>query len=169
MQQPTNVVEYLESLQRSGERDVFRTLYDDFFTSLTVFRTLPPLAKQFCMRLVALDACVQLKPLIEAWVRPSHPHSAQLANEATRKMFALQLLVIDPRTAALEPAERSVQLDPAFARSLRTALVSGITASTEGNDAKKAGFEPPSTSELLHIAQSAWDKVFCLFVPNMYK
>ena len=63
--QPSSVVEYLESLQRSGQRDVFQSLYDDFYTSLTVFRTLPSLAKQFTMRLLALDVPVPAKPLIE--------------------------------------------------------------------------------------------------------
>jgi hypothetical protein len=43
---------------------VFRTLYADPCTALTVFRTLPPLARQFALRLVALGESVWLRYLV---------------------------------------------------------------------------------------------------------
>lgn len=61
---PSSVLDYLISLGGN----TLDQLYTDTFTSLTIFRSLPPLAKQYVLRLLLVDTLVAA-PLLHSWVK----------------------------------------------------------------------------------------------------
>lgn len=77
-----NVIQYLESMQAS-EKDLFKRLYQDQFTVIIVLRSLPPLAKQYVMRLALLETQIPLV-WVDLWCRAEYPAEHQ---------FALQRLI----------------------------------------------------------------------------
>eukprot|EP00210_Caulerpa_lentillifera_P002771 g2648.t1 len=64
-----------------------RGLYDNQWTCQAVFRSLPPLAKQYCLRLLFVDEPVS-QTIVDGWVKQesSHKHT-----ETVEKLIQLQL------------------------------------------------------------------------------
>ncbi len=127
------------------------------------------------------------KTLLEAWVAPGNAHAADLARAALNRMRALQLLQKSSDLAAAASSSSSssssslsstsspassaagagaaslnVRLDPAFARSMRHALCTGVSerSANGGGSDEMAQRDVPTAPQLLAWAQNAWDKVY---------
>ena len=82
----STLISYLRTL----DREVLSELYSHPATCLAVFRELPPLAKQFVMRLLYVEQAVP-KAVVSSWVN-SHTGGASLtqANEALTELGVWQ-------------------------------------------------------------------------------
>ena len=88
---PKSILDYLCSLSAS----TLTVLYRDPFTVLTIFRSLPPLSKQYVLRLVCLtresESAAVDKPLMDGWVR-SELASQQSHHQAINRLTQLHIL-----------------------------------------------------------------------------
>ena len=88
---PKSIVDYLCSLSSS----TLTLLYRDPFTVLTIFRSLPPLSKQYVLRLVCLtrdDVSAAIdKQLMDGWVR-TELASQQSHHQAINRLAQLHIL-----------------------------------------------------------------------------
>ncbi|KAJ0394152.1 hypothetical protein P43SY_009838 [Pythium insidiosum] len=171
-----DVFEFLETLPS----DTLDRLYEDAWVCQAVFQSLPPLAQQFVMRLLAWDGVVPLSTL-EEWIHPlagSGPSAADggatgptsptaSGHQAQRKMppeFFHALQRLTKLRVFSQPTPASFQLSPRFQRQLRLAL------SSLGGSPWETGLEPEadgeafSPLELERFSRSRWDAVLHFMV-----
>jgi transcription initiation factor TFIIH subunit 4 len=67
MSRTTNILEYLISLVGVDNNGVLDRLYADAFTTMTVFRSLPPVAKQIIMRLLISEGQIKCS-VLDTWL-----------------------------------------------------------------------------------------------------
>jgi hypothetical protein len=141
---PQTIIEYLSQVMTTQE---LNQLYQDKFTVLTLFRTLPTLTKQYIVRLMLLQPLTPVpKSLILSWHFSSITQKiSPINNDALFCMLSLKLLIkfnnnfeqrnshflrqqnIKPTTQQTDKdltKEVHFYLNPYFHHSLRTALAS---------------------------------------------
>ncbi|KAK9793768.1 hypothetical protein WJX73_008837 [Symbiochloris irregularis] len=151
-----DLISYLEGLPPS----VVGALYSSPWTCRAVVRGIPPLAKQYVMRMVLLDQGVA-EGVIDAW-----PKASARSQHATamRKLGRLQLLTLVPKgqqasvLATLPPRdnERAFRLHPEVQRQLRKALVSGVAAQSQ-TLSQSVNRALPSSAQLEDHAVRQWE------------
>jgi transcription initiation factor TFIIH subunit 4 len=86
-----NILEYLTSLslEEVDSKGALDRLYEDGYTTITVFRSLPPIAKQILMRLIVSDGTIPCDDL-DGWAS-SETNSKQLLKQAVDRLLNLQI------------------------------------------------------------------------------
>ena len=168
---PTTILDYLASLSSH----TLTQLYRDPFTVLTIFRSLPPLAKHYALRLVCLapppptsspspsspSPSPTLPPLpvdkslIDGWCR------ADLLSQQSHHLSISRLLDLHilSRHPPRPPAPAlTYRLNPAFANQLQLALTNRLPDLTD--DAFAASALPSlNTDALTSYAIGRWDQL----------
>lgn len=150
---PKSILDFLCSLDAA----VLQHLYTDTFTCLTVFRSLPDLAKQYVLRLLCIDDGIN-RSLIESWVRTDLP-SQQLHRASITRMLELKLLlnIAVATTPSASSREQLIRLNPPFQLCLRNAL---CNQSSSENDAKLPAVDsPPDISDIDKATHATWDQL----------
>lgn len=126
-------------------------LYESHWTCQAVLRSLPPLAKQYVLRLVLVEAAVGAADM-ESWVKAG-ARSQHLA--AIERMEQLRVL--------LKEKSASFRLNPELQRQLQRALIAGGGPPRERMPAAIAVRVPP-LNELDHYAVRQWESVLLQLV-----
>ncbi|CAI5990958.1 unnamed protein product, partial [Closterium sp. NIES-64] len=130
-------------------------LYSSLYTCQAVLRSLPPLAKQYVLRLLFLTDPVPAA-LVADWPKPE-AHSKHKA--ALDRLQQLRLLLACSETGSLAAAASSApaafRLNPTFQQQLQQALTSGAPVSRPSVPATRL----PSAAELAAHATSHWEAV----------
>eukprot|EP01083_Nonionella_stella_P098987 278434_1 len=123
-------------------------LYRDTFTALTVFRSLPPLAKQYVMRLLCLDAALS-KGIIQQWTKSA-------ASSANARAWA-RLKVVKVIDEYTQNGAAFISLNPQFRQCLRDALCNEV--SKRPDQILKPDKKPPSEDDLGKNAVEKWEQI----------
>ncbi|GJP34082.1 hypothetical protein CLOM_g18549 [Closterium sp. NIES-68] len=135
-------------------------LYSSLYTCQAVLRSLPPLAKQYVLRLLFLTDPVPAA-LVADWPKPE----AQSKHKASLdRLQQLRLLLACSETGSLSAASAAAaapaayRLNPTFQQQLQHALTSGAPVSRPSVPASVAS-RLPSAAELAAHATSHWESV----------
>ena len=170
---PKSILDYLCSLSAT----TLTLLYGDPFTVLTIFRSLPPLSKQYVLRLVCLtrenESAAVDKQLMDGWVR-SELTSQQSHHQAINRL--LQLHILHKRYAAAggkkhnsnnklskhDPSDDvavtqvTYCLNSAFATQLQLALTNQLP---DLIDAASTTHSSLNTTDLTTYASNRWNQL----------
>ena len=151
-------------------------LYRDTFTVLTIFRSLPPLSKQYVLRLVCLtrdnESAAVDKQLMDGWVR-SELASQQSHHQAINRLTQLHILHKRYATAAggkkadklakLDPSDDltvtqlTYAINPQFATQLQLALTNQLPDLIES--ASSTAHNSLNTTDLTTYASNRWNQL----------
>ena len=132
-------------------------LYRSPWACLAVLRALPPLAKQYVMRLLYVESPVEVAEL-DAWARPDAREKHAVGVSAMRRLRVLVPAVDDAGGGGGFTGAR-VRLNPRFRRGLRVMLErSFVDANGEGvGGDDDLGGRVPSHDSLDAYARSRWE------------
>lgn len=145
------IVRYLTQLDAA----TLSELYEDSFTSLTLFRSLPPLAKAYVLRLLCVPGAVPAE-VVDSWPQRD-ARSRALHAQALARLGELGIV-----SAADRPACRLV---PAFQRSLQEALANRVPAQPTLKKEKS----PPGLAELDRHGTETWETILHHMVGCRYR
>ncbi|KAL6043815.1 RNA polymerase II transcription factor B 52 kDa subunit [Balamuthia mandrillaris] len=164
-----NVFDYVSKLPQ----ETLDKLYTDPWTCQAIFRSVPPLGKQFVLRLLFLDAPVVLAT-IQSWVKPQYKpqHDASVNRLLTLKVLReadssratssqQQPPPHSKRSSAAEQ-QRWFELNPVFKSALRVALYT----SDEPPWATAMSFDKraPSVELLARYTKACWESLLHFMV-----
>ncbi|CAD7699214.1 unnamed protein product [Ostreobium quekettii] len=146
-----NLTDFLQSLEASH----LARLYDHQWTVQAVFRSLPPVAKQYALRLLFVDPAEHVPAVVfDSWIKPEHrsKHDSAKAN-----LTKLQVLIYSERSGS--PGYR---LHPKFQALLKLAVCGGGTI----HATVPADVVPhiPSRSALNAHAEGQWEAMLLYLV-----
>lgn len=107
----SNIVSYIECLPS----DIRERLYTSSYTCMAVLRSLTPLAKQYVLRLLWVEAPVQMSD-VDGWVKDKRAHG----DPHGKALASLEALGVFRRTHG-----SMVRLDPTFQAQIRASLAEG--------------------------------------------
>eukprot|EP00457_Paulinella_chromatophora_P005402 gb/GEZN01005419.1/.p1 GENE.gb/GEZN01005419.1/~~gb/GEZN01005419.1/.p1 ORF type:complete len:516 (+),score=82.08 gb/GEZN01005419.1/:180-1727(+) len=182
---PRTILEYFCGLPP----ELLSKLYEETFTALTIYRSLPQLAKQYVMRALwmppgqpvprqsGLDSWVKLDPLVV----PTEDHSpaAHSTNRAVRvahhqslrQLFELRIFTNRPIESRLQSSKslqggvvdtQEVVLDPNFQACLRRALCYDVPKLQD--DSLGPDKNAPTLEQLRQEADKRWEQVLYFIV-----
>lgn len=135
------------------------TLYESHWTCQAVFRSLPPLAKMYVLRLLYLEVAVVGK-LMEEWILPDYHAKHRVAMDRLEQLRVLLL-------ASEGKRDPSYKLNPKFQKQLRQALTSGGGPPREPLSSNIA-VRLPSAAELDSYAMKQWEGVLLQLVSTAF-
>ena len=144
-----NIFDYLASL---SEIEIGRLYSNCVWSCRSVFQSLPPLAKQYVMRLLCTELRVTREALAE-WVDPSF---ATMHRAAVAQLLRSSFLLEDVDAGTL-------RLNPDVQRTLQRALAGGLESPWRGKDKKGAG-HVVSPAVLARDARQQWERVLFFMV-----
>ena len=169
---PQTIVEFLCSLSSH----TLTQLYRDPFTVLTIFRSLPPLAKHFVLRLVCLappppshDPPLSVdKALVDGWCR-ADLIAQQAHHQAITRLLELQILLrthlpsssSSPSSSSPDTKSPAYRLNHTFAAQLQRALTNQVA---DLADDPGAGGGSLNTDELTSYAGLKWNQLLHFMV-----
>ncbi|KAK9806388.1 hypothetical protein WJX72_012519 [[Myrmecia] bisecta] len=139
-----NLSLYLESLPPI----MLSSLYESHYTCQAVLRTLPPVAKQYVLRLLYIDAPIS-EGMLDSW--PS-AHSGTKHSVALDKLLRLQVLLQNKG----QTGEDLVRLNPAFQHHIRMAVTGRADAGRPMVDPHVLD-QAPSRSDVDRYGHQQWE------------
>eukprot|EP00197_Chlamydomonas_leiostraca_P005465 CAMPEP_0202864098 /NCGR_PEP_ID=MMETSP1391-20130828/4481_1 /ASSEMBLY_ACC=CAM_ASM_000867 /TAXON_ID=1034604 /ORGANISM="Chlamydomonas leiostraca, Strain SAG 11-49" /LENGTH=288 /DNA_ID=CAMNT_0049543807 /DNA_START=100 /DNA_END=962 /DNA_ORIENTATION=- len=139
-----NIISFLNDLGRD-QRD---QLYESPWTCQAVFRSLPPLAKNYVLRLLLIDVPVP-QDVVDSWVADKKQHGS------AHKAALDKLLGLDLFLRAAEAGRFTYTLHPTFQAKLQAAIASGGQMLAEVPHSV-LGAAPPR-EELDAFAHAQWE------------
>lgn len=131
-------------------------LYEDTFTVLTIFGSLPPLAKQYVFRLLAVETRVP-KDLLDSWVKTNSAEGSQQAHEyALNRLYDLRVFFKYKETKSW------ILANPKFRLTLTRALCTPTDSSVETRE--KVDKQPPSLDTLAQFSKTRWESMLYFMV-----
>ena len=177
---PTTILDYLASLSSH----TLTQLYRDPFTVLTIFRSLPPLAKHYALRLVCLSPPSTSpspspsssshplpvdKALVDGWCR-ADLLSQQAHHLALTRLLDLHILLRSPTPRAPPPPPPpTYRLNPTFSAQLQLALTNQLpslldTPSLTSPPPSSSSSSPLTPEQLSSYATGRWDQLLHFIV-----
>lgn len=159
-----NLVTYLEGLPAL----TLARLYESHWTCQAVLRSLPPLAKQYILRLLFVDKPLSLE-LLQSWAEPG---SASKHEVAIDKLLGLQLLQrvhagmvaaggmegLGAGTALQGLADgRLVVMNPNFKQQLRSAVTGRLFSTLHASEEPTLSGMSPTAAQLDAYAAAQWE------------
>lgn len=135
------------------------TLYESHWTCQAVFRSLPPLAKMYVLRLLYIDTVVTSK-LMDEWILPEYQTKHRVAIDSLEQLRVLLL-------ASEGKKEQNYKLNPKFQKQLRQALTSGGGPPRDPLPSSVA-VRLPSSMELESYAMRQWEGVLLQLVSTAF-
>eukprot|EP01104_Vermistella_antarctica_P015791 TRINITY_DN5253_c0_g1_i1.p1 TRINITY_DN5253_c0_g1~~TRINITY_DN5253_c0_g1_i1.p1 ORF type:complete len:487 (-),score=71.72 TRINITY_DN5253_c0_g1_i1:124-1584(-) len=150
----SKLVQYLHSLPP----DTSLELYASPWTSQAIFRTLPPLAKQYVLRLLYIDEAITADTL-RSWASVDATAKHQHAVESLVQLRAFSL---ETSPTGVE----SYRLCQPLARSMKVALAQSETPPWEADlpSQDRAHAFHPSVQSLCFYARWSWDRILYFLV-----
>eukprot|EP00250_Pteridium_aquilinum_P011836 c20340_g1_i1 orf=78-1457(+) len=130
-------------------------LYESHWTCQAVFRSLPPLAKMYVLRLLYIDTVVTSK-IMDEWILPDYQTKHRVAID---KLEQLRVLLL----ASEGKKEQNYKLNPKFQKQLRQALTSGGGPPRDPLS-NSIAVRLPSSAELDSYAMKQWEGVLLQLV-----
>lgn len=153
-QKTKSIWDYLSTRFQPEQLDL---LYEDTFTVLTIFGSLPPLAKQYVFRLLTVESRVP-KDLLDSWIKSNTDGSQQAHEYALGRLFELRVFFKykDPKTWVLP--------NPKFRLTLTRALCQPAGLDSEREKPDK---QPPSLEVLTQFSKSRWESMLYFMVGEL--
>eukprot|EP01118_Nematostelium_gracile_P010913 TRINITY_DN382_c0_g1_i1.p1 TRINITY_DN382_c0_g1~~TRINITY_DN382_c0_g1_i1.p1 ORF type:complete len:450 (-),score=100.54 TRINITY_DN382_c0_g1_i1:46-1395(-) len=153
-----NVFDYLASLPQKTLEDLFQ----DPWTCQAVFRSLPPISKQYVTRL--LFSSGQTEQMVEGWCKPGEErkHTAAIDN-----LVSLQVCSRNTE-AKTTKSNSSIKLNPLFQKQLQSAICLTGTPpwATRVKEEKKSKKPPPDVKYLDTHAKNSWEALLRFMIGN---
>ncbi|MCO5547544.1 hypothetical protein L7F22_000994 [Adiantum nelumboides] len=135
------------------------TLYESHWTCQAIFRSLPPIAKMYVLRLLYIDTAVKSK-LMDEWILPEYHTKHRVAMDRLEQLRVLLL-------ASEGSKEQSYRLNPKFQKQLQQALTSGGAPPKDPLPSSIA-VRLPSSAELDSYAMKQWEGVLLQLVSTAF-
>jgi len=155
-----SILDYIATLE------IKTTLYEDVFTAVSVFRSLPPLAQNVVMRMLWLPNGVK-SDIIKAWFKPQLQTQTQqkvgnlsnrhLPNPHPHTMHRLERLNL----LSYDDDNDTYNVEPKFRASLRKYILNDSPITQASHDKN-----PPDNKTIASHARKSWEKLLRFLIDN---
>lgn len=148
-----SIWDYLSTRFQPEQLDM---LYEDTFTVLTIFGSLPPLAKQYVLRLLVVETSVP-KDLVDSWVKVG-TDSQQAHEYALNRLYEMRVFFKykEKNKSYLRPN-----------RTFRVTLTRALCTQFAGLESEKASKSPPSIEFLEDFSKTRWESMLYFMVGEL--